>query len=193
MILRFPVLDYATQKPVSALLTSMSENHLADYETFWKERLRQSEEDSHWDWGKKYELYKFQPSYEKYALEIDGITQGLMFIELDMHRSRLNKGKHAVYVEYLSTAPWNRGLAHKRVYRGVGSAMLAYAIHRSVALEYKGRMGLHALSRAEPFYERFGMQKFEPDADKYDLRYFEVASNKALEIRERFMGEASEE
>ncbi len=192
-MLRFPVLDCATQKPISAVLTSMSENHLADYDTYWKERLKQSEEDTHWDWGKKYELFRLQPSYEKYAVEVKDITQGLMFIELDMHRSRLDKGKNAVYVEYLSTAPWNRGSSSNRAYRGVGSALMAYAIHRSVELEYKGRIGLHALPRAEPFYERFGMDKFERDADKYDLRYFEIASDKALEIRERFMSKVSEE
>ncbi|MBE9063833.1 GNAT family N-acetyltransferase [cf. Phormidesmis sp. LEGE 11477] len=120
-----------------------------------------------------------------------------MFIELDMHRSRLDTEKNIVYVEYLATAPWNRSsssvpTSSLPTYRGVGSGLLSYAIHRSVELEYKGRLGLHALPRAKPFYTRFGMQKFGRDVDKYDLEYFELDSDVGLSIRDRFMSGASE-
>ncbi|MEL6606413.1 MAG: hypothetical protein AAFP20_24720, partial [Cyanobacteria bacterium J06614_10] len=97
----------------------MGEHHLADYETFWKERLTRFDEDAHWNWRRKYKALQLQPSYEKYAVEVDKITQGLMFIELDMHRSRIDEGKNLVYVEYLSTAPWNRLAAPSRSFKGV--------------------------------------------------------------------------
>jgi Acetyltransferase (GNAT) domain len=183
-------LDCASQQPIDAMLLEMSQKHLADYETFWKQRLARSEEDAHWNWDKKYEFLRLQPSYEKYAVEVKNITQGLMFIELDMHRSRLDEGKNVVYVEYLSTAPWNRASAPARSYRGIGSGLLSYAIERSVELEYGGRVGLHALPRAKGFYEGFGMKRFGPDAEKEALEYFEMASDKALEIRDRFMNGA---
>jgi hypothetical protein len=51
---------------------------------------------------------------------------------------------------------------------------------------------LHALPRAKGFYEGFGMKGFGPDAEKEALEYFEMASDKALEVRDRFMNRVSE-
>ncbi len=124
---------------VDAVLLDLSQKHIADFETFWKPRLKSSqEEDSHWDWLKK-DLLTATPNYEKYALECEQITQGLMILELDCHRSRLESGKSLVYLDYLSTAPWNRpSIQDPPSYKGIGTTLFSFAISRSMDLEYKG-------------------------------------------------------
>jgi hypothetical protein len=171
---------------VNAELSNLSAKHLADFDTYWKNRLQISdEEDRHWNWVNKY-LKLSTPNYERYALECENITQGLMLLELDCHRSRSDLGKNLVYIDYLATAPWNRPSIQKPpIYKAVGTALFTFAIKRSFDLEYKGRLGLHALPLAEGFYKKLEMVDFGCDPDKQNLRYFELTSDKALEIVKR--------
>ncbi|MGF1539312.1 MAG: hypothetical protein ACFCU5_02500 [Pleurocapsa sp.] len=173
-------------KNIDADILILSDKHLADVDTFWLPRLQDSkEEDSHWDWQKK-SLLLSTPNYEKYALECQNIAQGLMILEIDCHRSRLESGKNLVYVDYLATAPWNRpSVQNPPMYRGVGTALLLFAIQRSFDLEYKGRIGLHALPLAETFYKKIGLVNCGTDTDKQSLSYFELSSNEALKIINR--------
>lgn len=173
---------------VSARLLPMADRHLDDFEAFWRPRLQNtSEEDRHWDWIKKQRITNVSPSYERYALECDHITQGLMLLEIDRHRSRIDPGKSLVYLDYFATSPWNRSsLKNPPDYRGVGTALFTLALERSVALEYKGRVGLHALPRAEGFYHQLKMVDFGCDASKQNLKYFEVSVDRATEILESF-------
>ncbi len=170
-------------KVVDSDLLDLSPKHLADFDTFWKARLQPSNaEDRHWDWVNKY-LQLVTPNYERYALECESITQGLMILELDCHRSRLESGQSLVYVDYLATAPWNRSsIQNLPSYKGVGTALFTLAIKRSFDLGYKGRLGLHALPLAEAFYSKLEMVDFGNDADKQNLKYFELSSDKALAI-----------
>ena len=172
--------------PVDAELVNLSVKHLADFDTFWKSRLQASvEEDRHWDWVNKYLKLK-TPNYERYALECESITQGLMLLELDCHRCHLDAGKNLVYIDYLATAPWNRpSIQNPPDYKGVGTALFTLAVKRSFDLDYKGRLGLHALPLAEAFYTKLGMVDFGYDSDKQNLKYFELSSDKALEIMGR--------
>lgn len=172
------------KQAVSAELLTMSDKHLADFETFWKPRLQNTnEEDKHWDWIKKRRVTDVSPSYERYAIECTYITQGLMLLEIDYHRSQLEPGKNLVYLDYLSTAPWNRpSIQNPPTYRGIGTALFTFALERSVSLEYKGRVGLHALPKAEKFYKQLGMTDCGIDANKQSLRYFEISTDKAVEI-----------
>lgn len=168
---------------VDAAIVSLSAKHLADFDTFWKSRLQtSSEEDRHWDWVNKY-LKLSTPNYEKYAVECESITQGLMILELDCYRSRLEPNKSIVYLDYLNTAPWNRpSIQNPPSYKGVGTALFTLAVKRSFALDYKGRLCLHALPSAEGFYTKLKMVDFGCDPDKQNLKYFELASDKAVEI-----------
>jgi hypothetical protein len=170
-------------KKIDADIMDLSEKHLADFDTFWLPRLQDSEEeDSHWDWQQK-SLFLSTPNYEKYALECENITQGLMILEVDCHHSRLESGKNVVYVDYLATAPWDRpSIQDPPIYRGVGTTLLGFAIKRSFDLEYKGRIGLHALPLAKTFYEKIGLVDFGSDTSKQGLSYFELSSNEALKI-----------
>jgi hypothetical protein len=170
------------KEKVAGRLMPLSDELLHDSLVLWTARLSESkEEDSHWDWYKKYQRYEKDPTYEMYSIECEKIAQGLMIIEIDFHRSRCDPVKPIVYVDYLATAPWNRkSLQDPPRYRLVGSILLAYARIRSFELEYQGRLGLHSLPRAVGFYEKFifqdgarGMENFGPDYDKQNLTYFE--------------------
>lgn len=160
---------------VDAVLLPLSNKHLSDFETLWKNRLAASgEEDSHWDWVKKNRIYTSSTNYEKYAIECNQITQGLMMIETEGYRSQFETHRRIVYVDYLSTAPWNRPtLQEPPEYRSVGSILLEFARYRSRELGHGGLVGLHALPRAERFYQKMGMINCGPDPDKQNLTYFE--------------------
>lgn len=107
----------------------------------------------------------------------------MMLIETQQHRSRITPGQPLVYVEALATAPWNRlAIIRPPELRGVGTALLLFARQRSLQLGYGGRVGLHALPRAERFYERQRMSRFDPNPEDYPdledkpLTYFEYAT-----------------
>jgi hypothetical protein len=178
------LLRVSDDKVVNAELTELSSKHLDDFETFWKPRLSSSnEEDRHWCWVNKY-LKTATPNYERYALECDSITQGLMLLELDCHYSRIESDRGLVYIDFLSTAPWNRRSIQENVtYKGVGSALVTFAISRSFDLGYQGRVGLHALPKAEDFYEKI-MEMFNLgcDTNKENLKYFELPASRASKI-----------
>lgn len=162
-------------EPVDATLLPVNRKHLDDFEQFWKGLLRVSEEeDAYWDWVKKERLYASSSSFEKYAIECEQMTQGLMMIETQGHRSWFDADQRIVYVDFLATAPWNRlSFQSPPNYRTVGSILLKFARYRSQELGYGGRVGLHALSRAKPFYEKVGMIDCGEDAEKENLPYFE--------------------
>ena len=165
---------------VDASLLTLTSKHLDDFKTFWKSRLRASdEEDSHWDWVQKHQYSSFSSDYEKYAIECDQITQGLMMIEVSNYHSRDKPSQKIVYVDFIATAPWNRpSLKNPPDYKGVGSILLEFSRQKSFELGYEGRVGLHALPQAEQFYKKKGMISFGIDTDKEELAYFEWLSNK---------------
>lgn len=176
MNLNVKLLRSQDNQVVDASLTMLIDRHLDDFQVLWKPRLLPSlEEDSHWDWNTKHQATAAYLNYEKFALECDRVTQGLMMLELDSHRSRLEPGKSIVYVDFLATAPWNRrSIQNPPDYKGVGSVFFQFAILRSHELEYQGRVGLHALPKAVDFYTQLGMQNFGPDPEKQKLHYFEL-------------------
>ena len=169
------LLRVADDQVVDAVLLDLNQKHLDDFETFWKPRLQVSkEEDRYWDWEKKSRIAASSINYEKYAIEWEQLTQGLMIVELDWHRSQVEPGRSVVYVDYLATAPWNRGSGQDSPqYRSVGTLLLLFARSRSVALGYGGRVALHALIGAEGFYDKQNMMNFGADPEKENLIYFE--------------------
>lgn len=160
---------------VAAVLTTLTQKHLDDFETFWKSRLQTSaEEDSYWNWETKNRLYLERDNYEGYAIECDQITQGLMLLETQNHRSWFESNRRVVYVQILETAPWNRrSLQRVPTYKLVGSKLLSFAKQRSQELGYAGLVGLHALPRAKKFYQLMEMIDCGEDEEKENLTYFE--------------------
>ena len=159
----------SAQQFVDATLCELTQQHVDDFETDWKAALaKMSQADKFWDWAFKQRAAASYGNYECYAIEADGQTQGLMMVETQWHYSVVAEGQPLVYVEALSTAPWNRASNQgSPQFKRVGTALLAFARTRSEALGYKGRVGLHALPGAEGFYERCNMMRFEPEPDPF--------------------------
>lgn len=142
--------------------------------------MQASQEDKYWDWHFKQRLSETRDNYEAYAVECEGNTQGLIALETQQHRSVLAPGERLVYVVTLSAAPWNRKqIQNPPLFKRVGTLLLNFSRIRSLALGYKGRVGLHALPNAKGFYERRNMTRFDFPADAYvdaedePLTYFE--------------------
>ncbi|WP_242065441.1 GNAT family N-acetyltransferase [Trichocoleus sp. FACHB-262] len=162
---------------VTGLLCDMRERHLEDFETIWQGTLRLTDQaDRDWRWNYKLQQADQAVRYEAYAIEVDSLTQGLMWLETQWHRSQLPQRDRLVYVEALAVAPWNRRLLEDPPYlRGVGRTLLLWARQRSLELGYDGRVGLHALPGSEGFYRRNQMAEYGPDSDKEGLIYFEYS------------------
>ncbi|MGI0488584.1 hypothetical protein ACN4EK_24505 [Pantanalinema rosaneae CENA516] len=170
-----PIVRERDEQTVTALLVTMGEKHLDDFEVFWKGRLRRSQqEDNFWDWELKHRAYLSSANYEGYAIEYEQITQGLMLIATQGHRSQFEPHRRLVYVHSLASAPWNRPSLQTPVeFRAIGSALLQFARFRSEELGYDGLVGLHALPGSEGFYQKMGMIDCGRDETKEDLTYFE--------------------
>lgn len=160
---------------VQAQLYLMQQRHVDDFEGIWRDILQAlGQDDAFWSWATKKRLSLSDERFEAYAIEFEGLTQGLLWLETQWHRSWLNSVHRIVYIEALASAPWNRqSLADPPYLYGVGTALLLIARQRSVALGYEGRIGLHALPASEAFYNRRNMMDYGQDPDKEDLRYFE--------------------
>lgn len=142
-------------------------------------------EDAHWEWADKVQRRHGQLEWDSYALRCGGLTQGLMFVNL-LRRCRLPSqlNQHMVYVDLVSTAPWNRlPLEPKPTYAGVGMVLVTEAVLRSLDEGFEGRIGLHALPGAEGLYrDKLGMETLGPDAAYSDLPYYELTPQRAQKL-----------
>ena len=178
MRLKVQLIRSEDNSPVEAYITELAQNHIDDYENLWRESLRTFQtEDKFWDWVFKLEFITRQENHSGYAIECLDITQGLMMVETQLHGSRDLIGKRLVYIEALTSAPWNRKeIQNPPRFKGVGSALLRYARLLSVELGYEGRVGLHSLQGAERFYENQGMFNYGAEEDYDNLTYFEYGA-----------------
>ena len=157
---------------------AMYERHLYDVEVFWRPILTEvSQPDPVWKWDYKLRQSQQKDGYEAYSLDIDDLSQGLLFMEIQRHRSLQTQRFPLVYVEMLVTAPWNRSDIEQPPWlKGVGSLLLLFARQRSLELGYSGRVALHSLPSAEGFYRGQGMPDYGPDPEKDGLVYFEYSA-----------------
>jgi hypothetical protein len=165
-------------QPVEGRICAMQERHWRDFQTLWQTMLVATDQpDAAWMWDYKLRQSQREARYEAYALEADFLTQGLIFMETQWHRSHLLQRFPLVYVEALSSAPWNRfALERPPFYYGVGRLLLMFARRRSLALGYGGRVGLHSLPGAEGFYRRLQMPEYDADPEKEGLVHFEYGA-----------------
>ncbi|NEQ64383.1 MAG: hypothetical protein F6K21_02575 [Symploca sp. SIO2D2] len=169
------------QQIVDAILTEVTEKHLQDTKTIWEPLLLGSrQEDEYWDWVGKSRRAKLLPGDELYAIECEGLTQGLVMLDVLKKRCQIESQlrRRLVYIRALATAPWNRpAITNPPTYKGIGGTMIDFAIARSYELGYQGRIGLHALPGALGFYRklRVGLLNCGPDPEEPDnLVYFET-------------------
>lgn len=161
---------------VDAILTEIAEKHLEDAN--WEPLLSGTrQEDEYWDWVAKSRRSKMLPGDELYALECEGVTQGLIMLDVLKKRCQISSQlrRRLVYISALATAPWNRpAITNPPTYKGVGGNLVDFALARSYDLGYQG---LHALASALGFYKklRVGLLECGPDPEEPDnLVYFET-------------------
>ena len=138
-------------------------------------------EHSHWDWRNK--IHSVEAGrHILVAVECQGEAQGIMAVLQPPQRSRLS-GEPLVYVDYLESAPWNLKLpAVPARFVGIGTILVAEAVHISLDAGFEGRVGLHSLPQAEAFYKsRCRMTELGQDRQYFDLTYFEFTSQQAIE------------
>jgi hypothetical protein len=180
------------------LYSGLDDKNLDDFESRWlpvlakklqrstpKELLESNAQDARWNWRRKELAWGGVLSYQAFAVEADGLTQGLMYVNKDQF-SRIASlmGAPLVYVEAIATAPWNRPKLTKHPkYKGAGMVLMQAAISLSFEEEYKGRVALHALPESESWYrDVLRMVDFGPDPDCQSLVYFELTAEQALAL-----------
>jgi hypothetical protein len=138
-----------------------------------------------WKWHEKVGITHNLLPYPTLAIECSGKIQGLMMLITDGYVSRLptSQGKPIVYINLISTAPWNIENFNKPPrYSGVGSILVGAAIQISMDYGFKGRVGLNSLTDSEPFYERLNFEFLTRDPDKQNLKYYELSAKHAAEF-----------
>lgn len=192
------------QEAVDAeLVGSISEKNLDDWQQQWLPQLFQSvmniqrtttlrpqwPQSHRWDWRAKAEALRQLLAHRGFAVISEGVTQGMMIVDLTTRRCRLaaQEGKDLVYVNFIENAPWNRPeLVSLPRFRGVGSVLMRAAVELSVEEEFKGRVGLHSLPQANSFYANTCcMTDCGPDPGYQGLRYFEMTPEQAEEFISR--------
>ncbi|WP_416355823.1 hypothetical protein ACLNGM_17045 [Aureimonas phyllosphaerae] len=185
------------------LYDAISDGNLDDIENAWKPMLSDAlnglratgpltglragevnAQDAHWEWRRKLIGRRASPSWRSFAIEFDGMTQGVMSTRLDAFgRAGANRGLDIVYVDLLASAPWNRyRLVEAPKFGGIGRALLAAAVSLSLEEELAGRTGLHSLPQSESWYrDKCAMSDLgrEVDGPYEGLSYFEMTSEQA--------------
>jgi hypothetical protein len=143
---------------------------------------------AHWEWNRKARAVLGMPGRTICGVMVGGEMQAMMLREDVWSRAKHpdELGRPIVTVEFLSTAPWNDvDIVPTPAYRGAGTILITEAVNHSLSLDYKGRLGLHSLPQAEPFYRnRCKMVDLgpDPDPDHQGLRYFEFTKETAHEF-----------
>jgi len=186
------LVDGLTGQPVeAALYQKITNKHLHDRETLWKPWLEAhqtahpklpGQQSAHWDWTAKATAIQGLLRYPSFAIECCGDTQGLMIVDtVASCRLPSQLGKALVYVDFLEAAPWNRGtLTGTPRFKRVGLVLLNVALQVSQQEGAEGRIGLHSLPQSDSWYrDKCRMADLGPDANKQNLRYFEMTVEQA--------------
>ena len=143
----------------------------------------------HWDWTRKLlplvdeDLDSPFGSHRLMGIRCREGWQALALFSLIGHHGRLTAGRpDLLYLEYLEVAPWNLKidlLGQQTELRGCGRQLIDLGVRLSDTLGMSGRLGLHALPQARPFYERCGFQDLGPDPEHQNLSYHEMSTQTA--------------
>jgi len=170
--------QYHWRPAVETYMKRLVDNGISAKHTAWPQSW-------HWDWRGKMSEVRGLLSHTGYSVVCRNVTQGLMRLDLASRRARLDEqaGRHLVYIDYLEVAPWNwrERYADPPIYRLVGPVLMHAAMTRSIDEGLEGRVGLHSLPQAIPFYERCGLTNLGTRLDEYDgkLPYFEATPETA--------------
>lgn len=82
-----------------------------------------------------------------------GVTQAIAEVEIK---------KDSLYVDLLTTSPWNYFKDHPDYVRGAGSSIMEGFVRESLRAGKEGRVTLSAVPRARTFYEQIGFRYNSP-------------------------------
>jgi hypothetical protein len=139
---------------VSGILRTATDEDVRFIEDHWAPLLQGTDaDDASWPWRSKLDdLYVSEGAAEHVVVVIDDRVQGTLVTTLPDATSGL-WGAHALYVEYVVTAPWNRGgEENAQSYKAVGSLLLRHAALRSLAVGRGGCVALHSVPGAVTCY-----------------------------------------
>jgi hypothetical protein len=177
--------EVATSETVAAeLVVGLTTDEVDEAVGLWSPYLRKRIQETgsmpdhaHWDWSLKARAIRGIQGYVVAGIRLGGEIQAMLLWDDIASRAKYPSqlGQELVYVHFLSTAPWNdHEISSTPKYRGAGTLLVAAAVAHSVEEEFKGRVGLHALPKAESFYrDRCSMIDLGLDASHQNLRYFE--------------------
>lgn len=139
-------------------------------------------DDHHWDWLSKVYQHK-SDEYEWFFLDVEGKPQAACLI-YHPKKSAIDSG-NIFYIEYVAVAPWNRNNPMEvKKYTGSGSEIIKCAIqYATETLNLRNGFSLHALPKAEGYYEKIGMTCFEA-LTKGTMKYYEMSEEKAEKYME---------
>lgn len=181
----------------ATLYTPIASNNVDDFDNEWRPIMdaalakltTQSAieaaqlQDAHWKWREKHKARSNRFDWESFAVECDGLTQGLMFLRtVGFAREPSQKNLPLVYIDLVSVAPWNRPTLTKTpTYKGIGPLLLGAALSFSINEGLDGRLGLHSLPQSESWYrDACKMSEIGPDtAYPGNLVYFEFTPAQA--------------
>lgn len=140
-------------------------------------------ESLHWDWRNKERDLRLLAS-AGFGIVFESRWQGVMLTKAAPHVAQLGSdhGKPLIYIDYLEVAPWNwkiPALSQEGEFKVLGSVLFWTAVKQSEEEGFHGRVGLHALPKAEPFYQKCGMTPLGRDPAKQNLLYFELSRDEA--------------
>ena len=86
-----------------------------------------------------------------------------------------------LYVSFLEVAPWNRVNRSSRRYRGIGALLIMIAADRSRQIGAGGRLGLHTMEDAGPFYRSLGFSSRDCP-NEYNELFMELSIQAAARL-----------
>ncbi len=128
--------------------------------------------DFHWDWVALLSRDQNKPGRRAVCLRTeDGIIQGAMVYRIGVN-SALNAEKKAVFVDRIATAPSNREeLVAMPGFRGVGEALLRYAVAESWFYTLGGRVNLFPVANVGFYVNRNFQRTSVTDSETNDILY----------------------
>lgn len=129
-------------------------------------------EDAHWNWLTKHKYYHSE-QYNWFFFIADGEPQGACLVYHP--KISVDTADTIFYIEFLAVAPWNRpNHISNQIFKGIGSLLLKTVIsYAESELGITKGFSLHSLPKAEGYYQKIGMKRFEM-YDKSGLGYFEM-------------------
>jgi GNAT superfamily N-acetyltransferase len=141
---------------------------------------RKYEIDRKWKWAKEVGSHRNQLVWDAVGVICsEDFVEGAMIYRVDA-KSLLDVGEGAIYVELIASAPRNRPwLVTAPLYKGVGSALLLWAVSESYRLGLGGRVWLESTQTPSTlrFYERRGFVRIEEIDD--EVARFEISRKRA--------------